>query len=107
MDIDDLKRFYISLTRKALPEKDAVKFIEYLKEREPYSMDLINHRVKLDKEEAFDMLNWEAQVLERLKEERAKVLKEMEKLSKSRKGARTYTSQFPFPPIPVFFDETK
>ena len=107
MDIDELKNTYKILTGKALPEKDVDRFIEYLKEREPYSMDLINHRVPLGKEEAVEMLEKEAQVLDRLKQERAKLLKEMEKLSKTRSGARAYSPQFPFPPMPVFFDKTK
>ncbi|HEY3278774.1 MAG TPA: hypothetical protein VGJ94_19335 [Syntrophorhabdaceae bacterium] len=107
MDIEDLKESHVCLTEKALPEKDVSTFIERLKEREPYSMDLINHRVALEPDEALEMLHKEDEVLKRLKEERAKVLKEMEKLSKSRKGARTYGSQFPFPPMPVFFDKTK
>jgi hypothetical protein len=107
MDIEDLKRFYVSLTEKALPEKDVDKLIECLKTREPYSMDLINHRVPLDLEEATSMLEKEVEVLKRLKEERAKILKDMEKLSTSRRGAKAYASKFPFPSTPIFFDKTK
>ncbi len=107
MDIDELKNEYKALTGKALPEKDVDRFIEYLKTREPYSMDLINHRVPLEKGEADSMLENETKILERLKEERAKVLKEMERLSKSRRGAKTYASKFPFPSMPVFLDKTK
>jgi hypothetical protein len=107
MDVDDLKLFFANLTDHAMPEKDIDKFIERLLEREPYAMDLINHRVKLSEAEIQDFLSKETIILERLKEERTKLLKEMENLAKSKKASKAYSPKFPFPPMPVFFDKSE
>jgi hypothetical protein len=107
MDIEELKGTFVDLTDKALPEEDGDRFIECLVKREPYSMDLINHRVELNEEEVQRMLDKETKILERLKEERAKLLNEMDRLSKNRRLAKSYSPTFPFPSIPVFFDKTE
>jgi len=95
------------LTDKGLGEQKSEKFIELLLEREPYAMDLINHRVKLDREKAQEFIEKETKVLERLKEEKARVLKQMDQLSKTRKANRQYRSIFPFPQVPVFVDRAE
>jgi hypothetical protein len=107
MDTEDLKGCFVSLTDAAMPEEDLDKFIECLLEREPYAMDLINHRVELKEDEIEDFLLKEERILERLKQERTKLLKEMEKLAKNRKASRAYSPQFPFPPMPVFLDKSE
>ena len=107
MDIEELKTAFINLTGKALPEEDVDKFIQHLLEREPYSMDLINHMVTLEKEEARDLLSKETRILERLKEERTKLLNQMEKHGRSRKASKAYSPRFPFPALPVFFDKSE
>jgi len=101
-----IEKFH-ELTDKGLGEMKSEKFLELLLEREPYAMDLINHRIKLDKEKARDFLERETKVLERLKEEKARVLKEMDQLSKTRKATRQYRSIFPFPQVPVFVDRAE
>jgi hypothetical protein len=107
MDAEDLKGCFVSLTDGAMPEKDIDKFIECLLEREPYAMDLINHRIDLEEDEAKDFLAKEEEILERLKQERTKLLKEMEKLAKNRKASKAYSPQFPFPPMPAFLDKSE
>ncbi len=107
MEIDDLKKAHAALTDRALPEEDTDKFIECLLERGPYSMDLINHRVRLDEQEAAEMLEKELKILEKLKEERARLLNEMDQLSKTRKAVRGYSPAFPFPSMPIYFDSTE
>ena len=107
MDIDELKSTFVRLTEEALPEKDGDTFIKILLQREPYGMDLINHRVRIDEREAHEMLAREIEVLERLQEERTKLLKQMDQLSRSRRGARSYASKFPFPSMPVFCDRSE
>jgi len=105
MDAEDLKLSFVNLTERAMPEKDVDKFIERLLEREPYAMDLINHRIELKEDEIKDYLSKEEMILERLKRERTKLLQEMETLSKNRKASKAYSPKFPFPPMPVFFDK--
>jgi hypothetical protein len=105
MDAEDLKLFFANLTDHAVSERDIDKFIECLLEREPYAMDLINHRIELTEDEIKDFLSKEAKVLERLEGERTKLLKEMEKLTRSRKASKAYSPKFPFPSMPVFLDK--
>ena len=98
---------FSELSDKGLGEEKSDKFIELLLEREPYAMDLINHGIKLDREKAKDFLEKETKILKRLKEEKARVLKEMDQLSKTRKADRQYRSIFPFPQVPVFVDRAE
>jgi hypothetical protein len=107
MDAEDLKIFFSNLTDRALPEGDIDKFIEYLLEREPYAMDLINHRIKLNEEEINNFLSKETRIIERLQQERVKLLQEMERLVKARTASKAYSPKFPFPPMPVFFDKSE
>lgn len=95
------------LSERSLTEEKPDKFIELLQEREPYSMDLINHGIKLDKEKAREFLEREMKILERLKEEKARVLKEMDQVSQTRKASRRYKSTFPLPSMPVFLDRAE
>ena len=105
MDAEDLKQYYVALTDNAIPEEDIDKLIERLLEREPYAMDLINHRVELKEDEIEVFLSKEESILEKLKQERTKLLKEMVELAESRRASRAYSPSFPFPPMPVFFDK--
>ncbi len=98
---------YAELSDQSLGEEKSDKFIELLLEREPYAMDLINHRVRLDEEKARTLLEKETKILERLNEEKARVLKEMDQVSRTRKAARQYKSTFPFPSMPVFLDRAE
>ena len=107
MDAEDLKLSFMKLTDLAMPGKDIDKFIEYLLEREPYAMDLINHRIELTEDEIKDFLSKEEKILERLKQERTKLLQEMERFAKSRKVSRAYSPKFSFPPMPVFLDKSE
>jgi hypothetical protein len=95
------------LSDKGLGEEKSDLFIELLLEREPYAMDLINHGVKLDEETARSFLEKETRILERLKEEKTRVLKEMDQVSKVRIASRQYRPKFPFPSMPVFFDKAE
>lgn len=104
MRTDALER-YIGLTEKALAEKDPEKFIEILKEREGLTATLINDRARLDEVDAKYSLLLETKVLERLEGERIELLKEMEKLGKSRRASGAYSPRFPLPSMPVFLDK--
>jgi hypothetical protein len=97
---------FSELTIRALSEKDVDKLIEYLMERDNTYDDLGIHNIDLTPEELKEFLSREEKVVERLEEERKKVLQQMDQLSKSKKAAKTYSSKFPFPAMPVFLDET-
>jgi len=98
---------FSELSDRGLGEEKSDKFIELLVEREPYAMDLINHQIRLDEEQAKVLLEKETKILERLKEEKARVLKEMDQVSRTRKAAKEYGAVFPFPSMPVFFDRAE
>jgi hypothetical protein len=107
MDIKDLEAAFVELTNEALAEEDRDKLIESLLVREPFRSDLINHRVRLDADVARELLSKEGRVLEKLEAARAEILKEMDRLSKNRHAAKAYSSKFPFPSVPVFFDKSE
>jgi hypothetical protein len=96
---------FVELTDKALPEEDVDKFIEYLSERERYRGSLMDSLLHFTKEEAQTLLARETRVLEKLQEERAKLLKEMESINRDRKASAAYTSR-PARPAPVFLNKT-
>ena len=98
---------FSELSDRGLGEEKSDKFIDLLLEREPYAMDLINHCVRLDEKRARDFLEKEERILERLKKEKTRVLKEMDQVSKTRNASRQYKSTFPFPPMPVFLDRAE
>jgi len=50
-------------------------------------------------------LEKEQEVLARLQEERKRVLRDMDGLSRRRAAVRQYSPKFPFPPMPVFLDK--
>ena len=59
----------------------------------------------IDVDEAQNYLLQETDIIERLEEERKKLLKEMDALSQSKKAVKKYSPKFPFPPMPVFFNK--
>ena len=104
---DNNKQIFSDLTQKALSEEKGEAFIECLTAREPYLAEMINTRTALETEEAHELLNKEKMIFQRLQEERTRVLKAMEQLSKERKATRAYGSGFPLPTISIYFDKTE
>ena len=94
------------LSEEALQETDVDKVIERLKEKNAFVMSLPLNESSLSVEEMERCLQTELAVLSRLEEERKKLLKQMEELSRYRKACQTYEPKFPFPPIPAFLDTT-
>ena len=107
MDIKDLETTFRALTDEALAQEDRDKLIESLLVREPFRSDLINHRVRLDAKVAGELFLKEEKVLEKLRKARAEVLGEMDRLSKGRRASNAYSTKFPFPSVPVFFDKSE
>jgi hypothetical protein len=93
------------LTKIALDETDIEKFINLLMQRDAYSEYIINHNIPISKEDAEKYLMQEGRVIQRLEDERKKLLIDMDELSKSKTVMRHYSPKFPFPPLPVFFEK--
>jgi hypothetical protein len=104
MDSNYIETFE-KLTKKALKETDIEKFIDLLMQRDAYSEYIVNHNVAISTEEAEKFLVQEDRVIQRLEDERKKLLIDMDELSKSKTVMRTYSPKFPFPPLPVFFEK--
>jgi len=49
----------------------------------------------------------EMKVIERLEEERSKLLVEIDSYAQSRRAVRSYSPKFPLPPAPTFFSFKK
>ncbi|HPH42502.1 MAG TPA: hypothetical protein PLX88_07005 [Syntrophorhabdaceae bacterium] len=96
---------YIELTRKALDEHDPDKFIDLLMQRKVFLECMMKENDLIDVDEAQNYLLQETDIIERLEEERKKLLKEMDALSQSKKAVKKYSPRFPFPPMPVFFNK--
>jgi hypothetical protein len=94
----------IEITVQAIEEADVDRFVELLMERNRTIESRLRSGVKLDPSEAEVLYHKEDQILKRLKEERTKVLIDMESLSGKGKAAKKYSSKFSLPPMPVFFD---
>jgi hypothetical protein len=76
--MESLKKAFVELTDRALPEEDVIKFVKYLDEREAYRPSVMDSLLKFSKEEIESLLLRETQVMKRLQEKRARLLREME-----------------------------
>lgn len=104
MDLREMEKF-VMLTQTALNEPDPDKFIEYLLKRDPYIGYLLKNDPQTFGGMVEEYLLRETLILKRLEDERKETVGKMDKLSKNRKAIRRYTSQFPLPPTPTFFNE--
>ncbi len=95
----------VALSSKALAEKERGGFISCLQERSALVARILAGGVEVREETLRTWLETERKVLARLEEERRHMLKEMDTLSVRRMAVHQYSSKFPFPPMPVFFDE--
>ena len=95
----------IDLSTKALSEKDRGRFISFLQERSDLLALVTGKDIEVEEATLRVWLEKEQAVLARLEEERKRVLKDMDSLSRRRTAARQYSPKFPFPPMPVFFDK--
>jgi hypothetical protein len=99
------KEEFILLTEKALKEEEQDKFVESLMKRDSCIGNLLKNDPREFGEEMERCLFRETLILERLEKERIKVIEEIDKVSKNKKAIKKYTSKFPFPYMPVFFDK--
>ena len=95
------------LTEKALLKEDGKEFIVCLLEREKVSGRLAGSSEMLEGYIAERFYNNEVQVIERLEEERSKLLTEIDLYAQNRRAMRTYDPKFPVFPPPSFIDKKK
>jgi hypothetical protein len=97
---------FLRLTREALDTDNGEELFEVLLERETSYSSLEQFSSSLSPEHIAKMLFIERKILEILESERRKIIKDMDKLSRQMKTVRAYSAQFPFPSMPVFFNQT-
>jgi hypothetical protein len=96
---------FIMLTALALNEKDPDTFVEYLMKRDPYIGCLLKNTPQVFGDMAEKCLFRETLILKKLESERKETIEKVDRLSKKRKAVRRYSSQFPLPPLPTFFNK--
>jgi hypothetical protein len=100
-----VKDQFIAMTRRALAQEDVHELIELLLKRETIRQTLVRHTSRtLRPEEAEMCLEYERRVGERLQMEFARLMEDMERLSRKTQAIRRYGPKFPFPNIPAFVE---
>jgi hypothetical protein len=97
---------FLRLTREALDTDNGEELFKVLLERETSYSSSEQFSSSLSPEHIAKMLFIERKILERLESERRKIIKDMDKLSRQMKTVRAYSAKFPFPSMPVFFNQT-
>jgi len=96
---------FVELTESAVAEEDADRLIRVLKGRNQITTELMKSGQNFDEKAVAKCIALETEILKRLEKERKQLLKNMEDLSRNRAATKVYTSKFPFPPTPAFFDK--
>jgi hypothetical protein len=97
---------FLRLTREALDTDNGEELFKVLLERETSYSSSEQFSSSLSPEHIAKMLFIERKILERLESERRTIIKDMDKLSRQMKTVRAYSAKFPFPSMPVFFNQT-
>lgn len=105
-DIRDVLVFE-ELTLTALRQKDGTAFIKCLLEREKVCGRLAGLSSRLGSDVAQRFYDNETRVIERLEEERSKLLMEIDNYSQGRRAIRSYRPKFPLPPVSSYFSVKK
>lgn len=92
------------LSRKALSEEDVDVLIELLGKRKNLKKALLGLGQGLCSEELREYIATEKAISRRLRQEKEKVLHEMDTLSKAMKVQKKYVPRASVPHMPVFFD---
>jgi len=99
--------YFEGMTLAALDQEDGAAFIQCLLMREKVCERMTASSAGLDADTAERLRANETRVIERLEEERSKLLKEIERYSEVRRALRSYSPKFPLPPAPAFFSFKK
>jgi hypothetical protein len=104
MDPQERENF-VMLTTMAVNEEDPDTFVKYLMKRDPYIGCLLKNAPQVFGDMTEECLVRETLILEKLESERKETIEKLDRLSKKRKAVRKYSSQFPLPPPPTFFNK--
>jgi hypothetical protein len=96
---------FFRLTREALHTDCSEDFFVILIKREALCSSFEQFRSSLSPENIAKMLFIEKKILERLESERRNVMSDIDRLTRQIKTVRIYSSKFPFPAMPAFFDQ--
>ena len=96
---------FFRLTREALDTDNAEVYFNVLMERETLCSSSEQFSSSLSPEHLAKMIFIERKILERLEKERRKIISDIDKLSRQMKTVKAYSSRFPFPAMPAFFDQ--
>ena len=99
--------FFEGMTLAALGQEDGAAFVECLLKRQEVCERLASSSVEIDAAVAERFCCNEMRVIERLEEERSKLLSEIERYSESRRALRSYSPKFPLPPVAALFSVKK
>jgi len=105
MDEQKIVDQIIDLSARALSETDRKQFVSYLMARGGLLAQIVGKDIEVEEATLKVWLEKEQEVLARLQEERKRVLRDMDGLSRRRAAVRQYSPKFPFPPMPVFLDK--
>jgi len=95
--------YFEGMTLAALDQEDGAAFIKCLLRREKVCERLTASSSGLDTETAERLCATEMKVIERLEEQRSKLLAEIDRYSQKRRALRSYAPRFPLPPLfPLF-----
>lgn len=94
---------FILLSEIVLGEEDQDRLVAVLTKRNASIGLLMSEDPKVFEDEITECLDRESLIIEKLEDERRKVVEKMEKVSRSRQAARSYSASYPLPPIPRFF----
>jgi len=97
---------FFQLTRNALDSDNAEAFFSVLRERNVLFRLSEQLSFSLSSEYAAKMIFIEKKILERLKIERKKIIKDIDNLSRQINTVKAYSARFPIPSMPAFFDQT-
>lgn len=99
------KEEFLLLTEKALNEDDLDRFIDCLIQRDTFTGALLKNDPHIFEGEAQACLAREKEILRRLEQERKNIIEEIDKVAKNKRAIKKYSSRFPFPGTPRFFNK--
>lgn len=96
---------FLCLTREALDTGAGEDFFSVLMKREALGALPDHFSRSLSPENVAHMVAIERKLLERLENERRKIIADIDKLSWKMKTVKAYSARFPLPSMPALFDQ--
>jgi hypothetical protein len=96
---------FLLLTEIAVGEEDQDRLVTILTKRNANIGRLMAEEPDAFADELKECIDLENRILRKLEDERSKIIRKMERVSRSRKAAKSYSSSYPLPFLPRFFNE--